>query len=303
MGLNTGILKYIIKVKKQYNLKGPILTFGNQDIYASEHDIVRWLKKEELPVRMPDKIQRSTSQSLLRVSPKTANFIHAKTFFEFLGIPKEEYYDIDKFDFDKPKILQDLEKPLDTKYHNFFNFVLDSGTIEHIFDVKTVMENIVNAVKVGGYALQVVPAENFLNHGFYQFSPTFFYDFYAANQFEIIEAYIIELRNFVYRFYSYDHMKDFTGLIFFNPKYRRVNCFLVRKLGKVRDITSPVQYLLQQSLCNHDKLEEEFKKTLFDKIVTVIRKYVPVAFHGYFYSLWVRMKTITSHRPYFDIYK
>ena len=177
MGLTSPMIKYLVLQKKLSRLSGPLLTFGNQDIYATEHDMEKWLKDQGVVYNKPGTIRYSTSAGLQKINEQAKKYIHAATMFEYLGIEQNDYYDIDKFDFDMPKIVHDLQEPMPKKYYNYFNFVIDSGTLEHIFDVKTVMENIVNITKIGGYALLIIPAKNFLNHGFYQFCPTFFYDF------------------------------------------------------------------------------------------------------------------------------
>lgn len=300
MGLAKNYIKYIIKSVKKYQIKGPVLTLGNQDIYATEDDIIRWLKDEDFPYKKSVEIKFSTSQDLPRINPQAKKYIHAKTFFELMNIPQEQYYDVDKFDFDKPKILHDLEKPLDTRFYNFFNFVLDGATLEHIFDVKAVLSNIVNAVKVGGYVLHFVPAANFLNHGFYQFSPTFFYDFYTDNKFDIVESYIVEIRGNSYRFYYYDQERDYTGM-FLNPRSRLVNSFLVRKKTEQGEIVTPVQYYFKILSADVEKVEKDFYKSFFDKLVLLARKIIPFRYHGVFFGIWARMKWVTSKYKYFDI--
>ena len=301
MGLSATGIKYIIKCSKKYDIKGPVLTLGNQDIYATEQDIMRWLKDEELPIKKPAVIKRSTSSTIPKINPQAKNYINAETFFEFMGIPSCQYYDIDKFDFDHPRVVHDLEKPIDKRFHNFFNLIIDSGTMEHIFDIKSVMDNIVHITNLGGYVLQFIPAQNSLNHGFYQFSPTFFYDFYTANGFEIVESHIIEQRGNIARFHKYDQKKDYTGLLFFNPPNRLANCFLVRKISEVKEIVSPTQYIYTQLAANPEKIEDDFNRTLLDKTVTSFRKIVPIKFHGLFFKPWVFLKRLTRVKDYFDI--
>jgi hypothetical protein len=300
MGLTAKNLKYILRVRKKYGIKGPILTFGNQDIYSTKEDVMKWIEEIGLPLKVPSTIYYSTSKEVIKINKEALNYIHAKTFFEFLDIPQDQYYDIDKFPFDKPVILHDLEKPFDAHYHNFFNFVVDSGTMEHIFDVKSVMNNIVQITKVGGYVLQLIPAQNFLNHGFYQFSPTFFYDFYTSNGFEIVESYVIEMQGNVDRFHKYDQEKDYFGL-FFNPNNWLVNCFLVHKTTQVKEIVSPDQYIYKKIVEDPIKTDKDFNKTRLDKIVSSCRKIIPIKFHGVFFKYWIFLKCITCRRDFFDI--
>lgn len=300
MGATAHSIKYILRLKKNYNVRGPILTFGNQDIYATKEDVIKWINELGLPLEVPSDIEYCASMGVLTINKEAANYIHAKTFFEFLGIPKNQYYDIDKFEFDKPAILHDLQKPIDECYHNFFNFILDIGTMEHIFDVAAVMSNIVNATKVGGYVLQIIPMHNFINHGFHQFSPTLFYDFYTANGFEIIESHIIEIKGARHRFHSYKQEKDYTGL-FFNPANRLVSCFFVRKVFQKSDIVFPDQYVYEKLNENPDMVEKDFNKTSLDKAALLLRGIVPIRFHGLFFKLWAFLKRFRLHHDYFDL--
>ena len=73
-----------------------------------------------------------------------------------------------------------------------FGLILDGGTIEHVFDTRVALESIARMLRVGGRVLHTNPATNYLAHGFYQFSPTLYYDFYAANAFADLHCFIAE---------------------------------------------------------------------------------------------------------------
>jgi len=277
-----------------------MLSISNLDIYATEKDVKNWAKESGLPICEPKEILYSTSQDVLKINKEGKKYIHAATFFEFLGITKDNYFDIDKFAFDKPQIIHDLQYPIDHKFDNYFNFVIDSGTIEHIFDVKSVMENIVRVTKVGGYVLQIVPAQGFLNHGFYQFSPTLFYDFYTNNGFEVIESYVVEFRSNYYRFYYYNQTDDYTGP-FLHPKYRLVNCFFLRKIKDIRPLVLPDQYTYQILATNLYKPDSYNTHSKIDRIVNHLRGIIPIKYHGLFFGFWRYLKRLTTKKDYFDI--
>tara|TARA_S200000501_G_scaffold373465_1_gene420648 strand:- start:1173 stop:1676 length:504 start_codon:yes stop_codon:yes gene_type:complete len=48
-------------------------------------------------------------------------------------------------------------------------------------------------LKVGGRVIHMLPSSNWVDHGFYMFSPTIFHDYYSANNWAIETARIIEL--------------------------------------------------------------------------------------------------------------
>lgn len=300
MGLTAPHLKYLIRIKKRMKFKGPLLTLGCQDIYATEENVVNWMREERLPRVKVNKVHYTHSKGMSEVNNEYAKYIHAKSFFEYLGIPLRDYYDIDKFDFDKPKILHDLEKKVHSKYHNFFNFIIDGCTLTHILDVKSVLTNIVKMTKMGGHVLHINPAQTFLNHGFFQFSPTFFYDFYHNNGFQIVESYLIEIRGNTYRFHTYDQKKHYLG-IYLNPKNRLINCFLLRKVKHMGQVSSPNQYVYDLLSKKPKKVMKDWDKTLIDRLASLSRRVVPIKYHGLFFDLWSLLKRRTQNTTYFDI--
>lgn len=58
--------------------------------------------------------------------------------------------------------------------------ILDFGTLEHVFNVPNLLDSIRNSLAVGGIVIHVVPSNNFNGHGFYQFAPELFMEYYSA---------------------------------------------------------------------------------------------------------------------------
>jgi hypothetical protein len=300
MGLSVRDIKYVIKTVDKYKIQGPLLTLGNQDIYATEQQIIDWMKVCNCKQCVPASIAYSTSASTAKINTEAKKYIHAKTFFEFLGIPTDQYYDVDKFDFDKPKILFDMQDEVDRKFCNKFNFILDSGTLEHIFDIKQVLSNIVKMTKLNGYVLHIIPTHNFVNHGFYQCCPTLFYDFYKANGFKIVEAYIVEIGYLYNRYFKYNQENDYLGM-YLSPAKRYASLFLVQKIAELPKIINPDQYLYSMLAKNPDAVTANFNKSFIDKVTNFLRHIIPIKFHGVFFSIWQSMKRFEDKREYFDI--
>ena len=81
----------------------------------------------------------------------------------------------------------DLNKSLRREYGytDSYDLVIDNGTGEHIFDQKSVFENMHDLCARGGLMLNILPFVNLLNHGFYNFHPTLFCDLATANDYRI----------------------------------------------------------------------------------------------------------------------
>ena len=80
-------------------------------------------------------------------------------------------------------IAMDLNFILKDKYDytTQFDYVTNNGTGEHIFDQRTVFENMHNLCKVNGTMINVLPFAPWFNHCFYSFHPQLFRDIAAAN--------------------------------------------------------------------------------------------------------------------------
>lgn len=78
------------------------------------------------------------------------------------------------------EIRQDLNMRLAPGLVERFDIVYDAGTLEHCFNVAQAIENVLLMAKVGGFIYHGNP-HNVGNHGFFNFAPTFYHDFYTQN--------------------------------------------------------------------------------------------------------------------------
>jgi hypothetical protein len=240
MGLLPSNLRLLIQLHKRVGLEGPVLTLGNQDIFATYEDLKGFFRELDCPFKEPAVITPHTSPGLEQFSPGTP-FVHARTFFEMLGIG--DYSDIDKFEEDKPLILHDMNEPLPDELRERYSLVVDSGTIEHIFDIKQVMDNIVAATKVGGRVFHLTPSSNYIDHGLYLFSPCFFFDFYELNGFDDLSCHILQVdeHKILERcaYFEYSYGMPLADLI--DPTKVIVICFSARKTEAVPELRVPTQ--------------------------------------------------------------
>ncbi len=247
MGLTPGNLRLLIRLRGELGFEGPVLSLGNQDVYASAADIRGFFEQMGRSPREPARILGHTSAAFARHWPERArDFVHARTVFEMLGI--DGYVDLDRFPDDAPMRLHDLNEPLPGDLEEAFGLVLDSGTLEHVFDVRQALENVARAARVGGWVLHLSPAAD-VDHGFYSFSPTLFYDVYEANAFADARCFIQLLHpedltapcpTFEYRYgMALGHLLE--------PGYVPLACFAARKMVPVERLAIPTQGLYDRS--------------------------------------------------------
>ncbi|MGD1277443.1 MAG: hypothetical protein ABR964_09485 [Tepidisphaeraceae bacterium] len=75
-----------------------------------------------------------------------------------------------------------------------FDITLNLGTAEHIFNVQQFFKTVHDRTAPGGLMIHTAPCTGWLDHGFFNFQPTFFYDLAHVNQYQILLCVCAELR-------------------------------------------------------------------------------------------------------------
>lgn len=118
-------------------------------------------------------------------------FIDDRYFFRRLGF--DEVVSCDVSDYEGVDVVADLNLELPAELVGRFDVVFEAGTAQHVFDLPSVLSNVHRALKVGGRAVVgMACSNNHVDHGFYMFSPTVFYDYFAANRWQIDSFYFFE---------------------------------------------------------------------------------------------------------------
>lgn len=78
----------------------------------------------------------------------------------------------------------DLNQPVDLGGR--FDIVIDGGTAEHVFNVYQFFRTCHELARPGGLIIHHNPFRGWLEHGFYNFNPTFYWDLAAANNYDVL---------------------------------------------------------------------------------------------------------------------
>jgi SAM-dependent methyltransferase len=87
----------------------------------------------------------------------------------------EELEVLDYSDYQGASVIHDMNRPIPPELEAKFDAVIDSGTIEHIFNFPVAIANCMKMVRPGGRLFIITVANNHCGHGFYQFSPELFF--------------------------------------------------------------------------------------------------------------------------------
>jgi hypothetical protein len=109
---------------------------------------------------------------------------YSEALFAHLGATRTDSFDAS--DFEGATFMHDMNTAVPERFHQQYSAVLDSGTLEHVFDFPTAIRNCMEMVRVGGHFVSITPANNFFGHGFYQFSPELYFSVLSPeNGFEL----------------------------------------------------------------------------------------------------------------------
>ena len=105
---------------------------------------------------------------------------------------------MDGSDYEGADLVHNLNQPLPPALAGQFDCLIDGGTLEHVFNVPEAIASYMKLVKVGGHVMLLdMPATNACGHGFYQFSPAFFWQVFAqVYGFEVVEMLAVEAVEF-----------------------------------------------------------------------------------------------------------
>ena len=176
MAINSPVLEMIAKLAQQLPAPRRMLCLGYPDMLVTEAQIAGACG--------PDAIAkldyRDDSESILRwhvLQGKLARVAETRSLFATLGIECDFVDIVASRGFE---IVMDLNHPAPAEMLGRYDIVYDGGTMEHCFNVGQVMRNIFDFARVGGFIVHVNPI-NYYNHGFFNFNPTFYHDWYVQS--------------------------------------------------------------------------------------------------------------------------
>lgn len=215
MGLALPALRLLAREHKKKPLQDPILTIGRQCVYATIEDITKMLRKENLTVHPLPFTQSTITNIPAWKNTPNKKYTSDQIFFQLLtGLPVVA---LDISDYEGAEYVWDLNNPIPNDWTHKFGTVIDSGSLEHVFNIKQALINMNRLTAPHGKIIHITPANNYLEHGFFQFSPTLFVDYYGVNKFKKISCIIIEQSkldgNKNWYAWQWDMRRPYTNLI------------------------------------------------------------------------------------------
>jgi len=172
MGMSLPAAELLLRLNEKCPLKGDVVQLGKQDIF---------IKRSEINI-----LYRNRGGVALDTSD---DYMSDVEFFNIIGF--SNVFSVDVSDYEDPTHIFDMNSShLPAGMSGIADFVVDGGTMEHVMDTMAFLGNIHGILKTGGYIIHNNPINAMINHGYFQFSPCFYHDYYAANGYEIVMHYI-----------------------------------------------------------------------------------------------------------------
>jgi hypothetical protein len=178
MGIDLNGAQLLIMERKNGLSFERMATLGRQGLHANRPALISVLREAGYEI--------STDRMRKLLDPTIE---YSEELFGLLGA--REIIAIDVSDYEGAQIVHDMNRRIPDSLASAFDLVLDSGTLEHIFEFPTALRNSAQMVRPKGSFISITMANNFCGHGFYQFSPELFYRFLCSKNGYVVESCII----------------------------------------------------------------------------------------------------------------
>lgn len=104
---------------------------------------------------------------------------YSETALSKLGFGDVEAMDFS--DFEGAQHIHDLNAPVPDTLKNQFDFILDGGTLEHVFNAPMALQNVFDMLKPNGVFVSANGMNGWYGHGLYQFGPDLVWSFWKRS--------------------------------------------------------------------------------------------------------------------------
>jgi len=176
MGMTLQTCRFLVEACLDGGAPGPVLTLGRQSLWVSPERLIGLLGAV-----FPRADEPSRQQWRETLTPAPRRF---EAFLRLLGASTIEAADASGYE--GAELIHDFNHPLPAVWEQRYDWVLDGGTLEHVFNFPVALANCMRLVRENGRLFLFTPANNYCGHGFYQFSPELFFRvFRPENGFEL----------------------------------------------------------------------------------------------------------------------
>lgn len=199
MGVGTSAARHIMQMCRAHRLRGAVLGLGRVTFHIDEYRLNQLIddydfyetagfsEAERLDISGKLEQLKATDNHLSHdVRFRATNRISDLYFFTALGFSVIE--SVDRNQYDGSTYIYDLNnRNICTEIRKKYNLAIDAGTMEHVFDTVSFFKNVYDILEFGGCIIHHSPSNNHCDHGYFQFSPQLFHDYYKVNGYDVVD--------------------------------------------------------------------------------------------------------------------
>jgi SAM-dependent methyltransferase len=184
MGVVRQMARFIIREAKYSRFRGAALLIGRHTVFLTPEQFVTMMQEEGMQVDPSIPLALDTTT----VNARGRGFISDVYFFRQLGA--DSVVALDVSDYEGAEIVHNLDTPIPAHLEGKFDLVYNGSVLDNVFDPVTGLRNISRLLAPGGRVIHVESASNAINQAYLQFSPNWFFDYYAVNRFADCKTYL-----------------------------------------------------------------------------------------------------------------
>jgi hypothetical protein len=186
------LLRILAQEHKVKKIEGEIITLGRQTIALTLDEALIILRDEGVdPSEHRISEARKFGLDHSTRYGKGAGVLTDKALFALFGDNNLVAMDVSTYE--NAEIIHNLNYSIETDLENRFDFIIDGGTFDHLFDLKTAFSNLTKMLKVSGRAFMWNGASNFTGTAYMSYAPDFFRDYFLINKYADCKAYLAEV--------------------------------------------------------------------------------------------------------------
>jgi SAM-dependent methyltransferase len=188
MSIFPQMASFILKEHRRRPIEGNVVLIGRQTVNLSISELVALLEREAVGLRS----DYSTETDNSTIGSYGQRYISDRAFFSLFSSAKVMALDVSAYE--GAEIVHDLNQPLPDKLSGIADFIFNGSCLDNLFDPATAIKSMSKMLKPAGRIIH-------LEHGtaiqdaFLCYSPEWFFDFYAINNYDDCQNYICTFKN------------------------------------------------------------------------------------------------------------
>ena len=181
MGLPKQVLKTLVAENAYRPITGKFGVFGKQTVHADREFLDLLSKAAGRTLKVGNDSQTRHSNAYDWVADD-------KDLIE--SVFEVDYQILDRSPYEGADVIVDLCQPVRNELKNSYDFIYSGGTFDNVFDPAMVMRNASEMLRPGGRIVSYETAQGLLG-AFLQFTPEWFYSFFASNNYKDCKVYLL----------------------------------------------------------------------------------------------------------------